>query len=188
MPDIVYVGPQENHMGEVGGNLTGAAVEVTRPANTSSYSANQTVASLTSNPIVDWVFPVARKASGKGYVVKAKLLTNQAACVAHFRLHLYKAAPTPIADGVACTVLYANDTNYAGFIDFPAAGNNGSASDDNAQSIVVPGVTGKLNQPSLPLSFTADALQNLYGLLQTLDAFTPASNQKIRISLDCDDN
>lgn len=176
-------------MPDIFGIFTGGAVEVVRPNDANAYAANDIVASLTATPIVDWAFPtIPRQAGGTGYVVKAKLFTNQAACVARFRLHLYTSAPTAIADNAQCTVLYANAGTWMGFIDFPACQQLGGTSDDCAQSEVVPGVTGKASVATLPLGVTADATKKIYGLLETLDAFTPAALQKFRIALELDAN
>lgn len=170
------------------GLFTGDAVEVTRPADTTAYAANDAIGSRTTGAANDFVFRLSLQPGGSGYIVKAKLHTNQSTCVARFRLHLYNGTPAPIADNTICTVLYTNAAKYLGYIDFPAAANPAGASDDLAQALVLPGSTGTNSQPCLPLAITTDGNGKVYGQLETLDAFTPASGQKIRIALEADCN
>lgn len=168
-------------------------VSAVRPSNTTAYSAGQTIASLTSSPVIDWKFQIGRRNGRCGNIVKAILQTDQTSNTSKFRLHLYNSAPTAIADGANCTVLFANAGSYQGFIDFPAAAQLGSSSDTSAQAMVVPPVTGQAAQATLPLSFQSDSAAgdvgggNLYGLLEVVGAgFTPASGQKFNILLEAD--
>lgn len=45
---ISSISAGENHLGEVGGNMSRVSVELTRPADTTAYAANDVVADSTS--------------------------------------------------------------------------------------------------------------------------------------------
>ena len=178
------------------GIFQGSTVQITRPSNTNAYTANFCVGTATgaTNGVMDWTFSLGRAtatAAGlktNGYLVKSKLETNQSGCVANFRLHIFNTPITPIGDNTICALLFANNASYVGFLDYPAVGQVGSSSDDNAFALLVPGVVGKLNQVTMPLQTTTDTLGNVYCLLETLTVFTPNSGQIFRIALDVDSN
>jgi hypothetical protein len=158
----------------VGG--TGAVPTATPPGPpaTTAYAANDTISNSTSAPTVLTFAGMARTNAGTGYVVKARALTSQTTNTARLRLHLYKISPTAINDNAGCTApLYADDAKYIGFVDFPAMQTGGGT--PTAAFAISDGVR---------LHFKADTADTaLYGLLQTLDAFTPASAQTFTITL-----
>lgn len=168
-----------------GGYMGTSAVELTRPSDTNAYAANDAISDSTNAPTVAFAFTLARVASGTGYITKAKLSTDQKTCTARFRLYLFNASTiTPINDNAVQTYLYANAASYMGHVDFPACSTEDSSTSTGARSLATMGVSGT----NLPIGFVADANSKLYGLLETLDAFSPASGQKIRISLESDNN
>lgn len=149
-----------------------SAVEITRPANTTAYAAKDAIAD--TGPTILTFTGCARTNGGSGYITKARLMTDQAANVAAYRLHLYDATLSAVADNAAQTVLYANRASYIGYIDFPAASTDGS---DTANS----------QSTQAPLPFVASGT-SLFGMLETLTAFTPASGQKFYIQLGIEQN
>jgi hypothetical protein len=173
----------EFHIGEVGGNGSYVGVEFTRPADTTAYAALDAVSDSTSAPTVLTFANLARVNGGSGYITKARLFTDQKTNVARFRLHLFHTAPTAINDNSPYTLLYANRANRIGHIDFPACATEDPTNSTAASARVVP------DGVSLPLAFKcADGAKTIYGLLETLDAFTPASGQKFWIELTADNN
>ncbi len=164
----------------VRGQKATAVYEFARPADANAYLAQDTIAGNTTvgQGVAFLTFPLGRTLGGKGYIVKAKLMTSQAANVARHRLYLFTKQPTMVADNGPYLLLYADRSINIGHIDFPACytsdGTNGTA----AVSLAVPGVA------NLPLEYECDpASVNLYGILSTLDAFTPASAQTYNITL-----
>lgn len=153
---------------------------VTRPANTTAYAAKDVLSDSTSAPTVLTFANVAYANGGSGLIVKARLQSNRSTDTARIRLHLYHTAPTAINDNDAFTLLWANRDKRIGYIDFPALATEGSGS-DSVEAIVTPGATA----PGLvPLQFTCAAgNRTLYGILETLDAFTPASGQVFFVEL-----
>jgi hypothetical protein len=150
------------------GQTVAVGLERTRPADVTAYAIRDAVADSTSAPTVITFANVARVVGGTGYVTKFRALTDQAANVAVMRLHLFNVAPTPINDNAQQTSLYAPRASYLGYVDLPAMAQEGTGS------------TAAIAQNTdIRLAFAcAAADRNLYGLLETLTAFTPASGQK----------
>jgi hypothetical protein len=155
--------------------MVAPGVTFTRPADTTAYSANDVV-----GPAVAALLSFAgafRLVAGSAYIVKAKLKTNQQANVAQFRLHLYNAAPTVVADNVQFPILFADEAKHLGFIDFPAMQTEGNLS-DSAFALW----TGQIS------ALAAAADTTIYGVLETKTAFTPASGQQFAVRLSLDQN
>jgi hypothetical protein len=143
-----------------------ASVEVTRPANATAYTANDMVG-LT----VNWEWVVSREASGSAWLFAATVATDQTTATARLEIDFYSAAITDIADNAEATRLYANQASYLGTVTFPPLAKKTAAS------------THAEAQVSQQLLLKADASSKVYGIVRTLDAFTPASGQKVRINL-----
>lgn len=159
-----------------GGYTALSAVEFVRPADVTAYSLNDAISDSTTAPTVLTFTNASRAAGGSGYVVRARLMTDQSANVAAYRLHLFRATATAINDNAAYTNLIANRANYLGYIDFPAATTEGTGSDSaNSQNL------------DTRLAFVATGT-SLFGLLQTKTAFTPASGQRYYVELGIEQN
>lgn len=155
----------------------------TRPSDTTPYDAKDVVSNSTSAPAVMTFSEMAPLQGGKsGYITKARLFTNQSTNTASFRLHLFHTAPTPINDNSPYTLLWANRTSRIGYIDFPACSTEGTGSDaSNAQK------GGGVSNANLAMPFTcASDSRAIYGVLETLTAFTPASGQLFFVELTAD--
>lgn len=168
----------ENHIGEVGGKLIFQSVTFTRPADTTAYAAKDAVSNSTGSPTVLTFTSLMRVSGGLGYNVKARLMTNQSTCVARFRLHLFRSSPTAINDNSPYTFLWADRSNWLGYIDFSACQTEGSGSD----------AAFSLNDTVRLVVGSAGGSLTVYGLLVTLDAFTPANGQQFHIGLNADVN
>lgn len=167
----------ELHIGEVGGKTVTVGVERTRPADTTAYAALDAVADSTTTPTSITFAGMSRVASGSGYITKARIVTDQSANVAQFRLWLFNAAPNTLQnDNAAYLIKYADKLTCIGYIDFPACSTE--AGSDSAQAL----------NDNLRLAYTADASSQLLGVLQTRTAFTPANAQKIYIVLVAEQN
>lgn len=163
-------------VGASGGGLATFA----RPADTNAYAALDAVAnSTTASAVTILTFAsMGARPGGSGFITKAKLQTDQSTCVARFRLHLFNSAtPTIPADNAAFTHKFADASLYLGCIDFDACRTEGAGS-DGAYSL----------NTTIRLHFTCGAaLTSLFGLLETIDVFTPASGQNFRIALATDE-
>lgn len=160
-----------------GQSLKTSTVEITRPSNTTAYAALDAVSSSSTAP-TNLSFTYVTSVNGSnGYVTGAVLRTDQSTNTARFKLHLFTGTVTAVNDNAAHTALYANKSNYVGSITFDALATEGSGSD----------CAVSLNTTvRLPFKFPSGT--TLYGLLETLDAFTPASGQKFFIRLTTDAN
>lgn len=175
--EVVALGAGEAHAGEVGGRVRSISTNFTRPADTTAYAAKDAVSDSTGAPTVLTYSNVARIDNGSGYIVKARLMSSGSANTQRFRLHLFHTTPVAINDNSPYTLLYANAANRLGAIDFPALNTEGTGS-TASNAIATPG------SGNLPLAFVAAAAdRNLYSILETLDAFTPASAQTFFIEL-----
>jgi hypothetical protein len=164
----------------VGGNLVRvAASELTRPSNVTPYTALDAVSNSTTAPSLPTFTNAARVTAGSGYIVKARLMTDQKTCTARFRLHLFHTAPTAINDNSPYTLLYANVLNRLGWIDFDALGTEDPTNSTAAATQNI----------DVRLAFVcASASRDLYGMLETRDAFPPASGQEFTVELTIDQN
>lgn len=177
-PGSVQIAGGESHLGSVGGNGSVSSVSFARPADTTAYAAKDAVSNSTSAPTVLTFSNIARVNQGNGYIVKARLMTDQSTNVSRFRLHLFHTAPTAINDNAAHTLLWANRANRIGHIDFDACQTEGSGSD----------AANSINRVERLFFQCASGSRALYGLLETLDVFTPASAQNFYIELSAEIN
>ena len=163
----------EAHIGEVGGRKKVVTVEFTRPADTTAYAAKDVVCTTIAALLT---FDLARVVGGSGTLTKLRLWTDQSTNVAIYRLHFYHTAPTAIADNAPFTLLWANRAKRSGFIDVGPCATEGTGSDAaNAQNADV----------RLPFVCAA-ADRNLYAIVETLTAFTPASAQQYFLAVTAD--
>lgn len=162
-------------------NSAVVAVEFTRPSNTDAYAAKDVVCNSTSAPAVINFADVARANNGTGLIVRARLMTDKKDVTARFRLHIYHTTPTAINDNSPYLLLYADVAKRIGVIDFPAMSSE-DATNSTASLTMRPSSDGVYGIPNLWFQ-TATADRDLYAILETLDAFTPASGQKFTVEL-----
>lgn len=149
------------------------AAEFTRPANTTAYAALDAISDSTTAPNDLEFTGLGAGSAGGGKITKVKVLTDQATNTSAYRLHLFSAAPTPVNDNDPQTLLYANRATWLGSITTSAAAPEGTGS--TAAWAVSPAL-------NFPFKCAADS-QTVYGMLQTVGGFTPASGQKFYIEL-----
>jgi hypothetical protein len=150
------------------------AAPIVRPANTTAYAVGDVIAPAslavadTKREIVN---AVAVAGSG-GYIAGVSMWTTQISCVARFRLWFFS-NNSELDDGGGGTNIdnlpFFIDTgtpDIIGYLDLPAAQSLGGVSWSQNMSVC------------LPISCDATSL---YFVLQTLDAFTPASGQSFRV-------
>ncbi len=157
-------------------NLT-STVEITRPANTTSYTALDAIASSSTAPTNLIFTSITRSGGLSGYITSAIIVTDQNSCTSRFRLHVFTSTVTAINDNAAYTYSYANNSIRVGTITFDACSTEGSGS-TAAYSV----------NTTIRLPFKIPSGSSLYGLLETVDSFTPASGQKFFIQLNIDSN
>lgn len=151
-------------------NLTYKLENITRPANTTAYSASGTA--INDNTARVLVFPATVNKRG-GYITRAELVTNNNAHTGAIRLHLFANNPGVVADQSTLGGLsYTVGQSYEGYIDFTTFIALGAfAVSEGALSA----------RPMAMQSGTAD--NNLYGILEARAAFTPTSGQQFALQL-----
>jgi len=147
----------------VDGKAYRAAVTITRPSNTTAYTAGDVVGDTGGSAII--TLPSIGPSGGYVLFQSVRLLignTSVPSGMAGFRLHLYTASPTAVADNAAFDLVSGEVANYAGFIDLPTPQDLGSTLFTQAD---YPGTLIKL----------ASASTSLFAELETRGAYTPAS-------------
>lgn len=147
---------------QLAGSKTGkqASDTITRPADTTAYAAGDVV-STTAGEILD--FASVGAAGDLIVILGSRLRVDVAAvpagCVG-YRLHLYNAAPAAIADNAAYDLPETDRAKYLGYITLSTPIDNGATlwSQDDGTNF-----TCKL------------AGTGLFGILQTIGAYTPSS-------------
>lgn len=154
-------------------------VEKTRPADTTAYGAEDVISeSATNGEGTAWVFAIPFGVRASGYITKALIHTKAAGVTAACSLFLFNALPTSELDDNAANTApdYEDLEGYQGRIDFPGMEDLGG---DSSWAQATPSTAGQL-----PLMFQCAAgSDQLWGVLVTRDAFTPASAQKFSIKL-----
>ena len=155
------------------GSLTGQVTSAsqTRPNDTTAYTALDVVG---QNPAANLTFAnVLPDAGGTFVILGARLRIDAAAIPAGmttFRLHLYSEAPTAIADNAAYNLPAADRAKYLGYVTIGNILDIGDTLYLQSDNI---NVTGKL----------AAASTSLFGILQTVGAYTPTASVVKTITL-----
>lgn len=137
---------------------------ITRPANTTAYDAGDAIgqADATTPANAGTAVLEFSNAPSKGVVKSATLRVDINAVpsgMAAMRLHLYKSAPTAILDNAAWDLVAGDRSAYLGYIELtPADLGSTLWAQSDSQAKRISSTNGKL-----------------YGILQTVGAYTPAS-------------
>ena len=143
-------------------------VEITRPANTTAYSPNDVVADVSAAFVQ---FANVAKSTGSGVkIIRVRIQTEDTGVSGtKFNVHLYKEAPTFIADNAAFAISYANATKRIG---------------------AIPIIMGTGNQNTVGMNdynqmITNPTARDIYWILETVTGFTPSANStKFTIAID----
>jgi len=155
----------------VAGKSYRAAVTITRPSNTTAYSAGDVVGDTGGSAIIT----LSNIGPSGGFVLlqSAALLFSDAAVIsgmAAFRVHLYMASPTAIADNAVFDLAIADRSNYAGYFDLPTPADFGSTLYSQVDGI------GRLIK-------LASSSTSLFAKIETRGAYTPASASTVELRL-----
>lgn len=153
-----------------GSTLKSFSVEIIRPANQTPYSAGDVLADTTAAFIP---FVNVAKAIGAGVkIVRVRLQTDDTSVAGtKFNIHLYKDAPTFIADNSAFAVAYANATKRIGAIPV----------------IMGTGNLGTVGMNDYNIAMCNPVARNIYFIIETVTGFTASANStKFTITIDCE--
>lgn len=165
----------------VSGSLTRVDTEMTRPSNTDAYIAGDVVSNnVTTTTLID-LANLVRANGASAYIVRVALSTDKKSITPRFRVHFFNASdPTVSADNAAHKGLYADTAKYLGYVDLPAMFTGTDATNSTMSFAANSAVR-------LPI-VAGGATRSVYALLETLDAFTPASAQKFMLGVIVDSN
>lgn len=159
---------------DVRASLISVAVEFTRPADTTAYTAGDVVSDSTSATTMQAIANAARISGGGGFIVGARLVTDKKSITPRIRAHVFNTnGATIAADNVAYKTLYADEGKKVGRIDLPAM----TTPTDTTNSTI-----------SLAEDFTIRVpyvctATSLYFVLEALDGFTPANGEKFTLTV-----
>ena len=182
MPDLISpaggdIGLQRRSDGSYASLVAGGAYRttatITRPSNTTGYTAGDVVGDTGGSAIIS--LTSAGPAAGFVIIQSISLVFSDSAVpsgMGAFRLHLYSASPTAIADNAAFDLVSGDRATYMGFIDLPTPADFGSSLYTQTD---YPGRLIKLGAAST----------TLFAELETRGAYTPvsASTGAIRVNL-----
>jgi hypothetical protein len=150
------------------------SAEFARPANATQYTAGDVVGPVTT-PAVQTFALASKYSSGGLEIVEARLSkSTNVTTLATFRVNIYNAAPTAIADNLAWSYLYADREKFIGYIDLDIMVSDGASA----------GAVGQMAATRLPLvASTASGTASLYAVITAVGGYTPGSAETFALSL-----
>lgn len=146
---------------------------LTRPGDTTAYTANDSVANSTGSPTALTFANCARVTGGCGLIRDATLiLSGITTTVAEFHLWVFDTSPTVTADNSAFAPSDADAANVQAVLMF----NGGNMSDGSNNRIYK-----LVNAPQM---FKTSGALALYGALMTRTGYTPTSGETYQFDLD----
>lgn len=155
----------------VGGKAYRSTATITRPSNATAYTAGDVVGDTGGSAIIS--LTTAGPTAGFVIIQSASLVFSDSTVpsgMGAFRLHLYSASPTAIADNAAFDLASGERATYMGFIDLPTPADFGSSLYTQTD---YPGRLTKLGAAST----------TLFAELETRGAYTPVSASTVSIRM-----
>lgn len=136
---------------------------VTRPANTTAYTAGDVVGGVIefgSLPRPNALFITSADLRIDVSAIPSGMTT--------FRLHLYDATPpSALADNAAWDLPSGDRANYLGFVDYGTLTDTGST------------LYCRVDQANVHVGYGSSGNTSLFGYLVTTGAYTPAANSEV---------
>ena len=155
----------------VDGKAYRTTVTITRPSNTTAYTAGDVVGDTGGSAIL--TFTNAGPSGGFVIVQSVSLVFSDSSVpsgMGAFRLHLYSAIPTAIADNAVFDLVSGERSTYMGYIDLSTPLDFGSS------------LYTQVDYPGRLIELAA-ASTTLYAELETRGAYTPVSASTIAVRL-----
>ena len=182
MPDLISpaggdIGLKRRSDGTYASLVTSGAYRttatITRPSNTTAYTAGDVVGDTGGSAIIS--LTGAGPTAGFVIIQSISLVFSDSvvpAGMGAFRVHLYSASPTAIADNAVFGLASGERATYMGFIDLPTPADLGSS------------LYTQTDYPGRLIKLAA-ASTTLFAELETRGAYTPvsASTVSIRVNL-----
>jgi hypothetical protein len=182
MPDLISpaggdIGLQRRSDGSYASLVAGGAYRstatITRPSNTTAYTAGDVVGDTGGSAII--TLPSIGPSGGFVLIQSLSLVLSDSTVpsgMGAFRVHLYSVSPTAIADNAPFDLVSGERATYMGFVDLPTPSDFGSTLYTQTD---YPGRLIKLGTAST----------TLFAELETRGAYTPvsASTVSVRVNL-----
>ena len=182
MPDLISpaggdIGLQRRSDGSYASLVTSgaytSAATITRPSNTTAYTAGDVVGDTGGRAIIR--LTSAGPTAGFVIIQSISLIFSDSTVpsgMGAFRVHLYSASPTAIADNAAFDLVSGERASYLGFVDLAAPQDLGST------------IYTQVDYPGRLVKLAA-ASTTLFVEIETRNAYTPvsASTVSIRVNL-----
>jgi uncharacterized protein YfaQ (DUF2300 family) len=154
---------------------------MTRPADTTAYTANDGVTTATSAAAGMTVTNCARAVGGSGRIVGLRCIKSQTSTAnSRFRLWIWRTAPAIPNDNAAYSpALRVNNADLIGTAEVNFA--NGVVGSDGIMA------TATLARSTMAFVCAA-ASRNLTIIWQALEAYAPASEEVFAVAMDCAQN
>jgi hypothetical protein len=155
----------------VAGKAYRTTATITRPSNTTAYAAGDVVGDTGGSAIIS--LTAAGPSAGFVIIQSVSLVFSDSAVpsgIGAFRLHLYSASPTAIADNAVFDLAAGERATYMGFIDLPTPSDFGS-------SLYI-----QTDYPGRLIKLGA-ASTTLFAELETRGAYTPVSASTVAIRM-----
>jgi len=155
---------------DTGGFSAAPLITLTRPANTTAYTAQDEVATTGTAPVS---IAVSRVTGQTGIITGARLIySSNPAAAPGFRLLLFSATVTAAGDNSPLNLSDGDAALYLGLIDFSDTQAGGSATNANLMAS---------GAPKAPITVTTDTV---FGLLIATNGFTPiAASETVKIAI-----
>lgn len=160
------------------GLSTIAGYTMTRPANTTPYLTGALIGNdLSAVNVVPFQFPVGREQGTLVTAVRARLLkSSNNLSNAIFRLHMHQQYPQILAgDGQPWLT---NSAGYFGSFTFDFTSENARVFNDGAKILTTPDVGQNM------ITEVADQATVVYGVMQALASYTPASAETFLVEIE----
>lgn len=161
--------PDGSYASLVAGGAYRSTVTITRPSNTTAYTAGDVVGDTGGSAIL--TLSSVGPSGGFVLIQSISLVFSDSTVpsgMGAFRIHLYSATPTAIADNAAFDLVSGERANYMGYIDMPTPQDFGSTLYTQAD---YPGRLVKL----------AAASTSLFAEIETRGAYTPVSASTVTL-------
>ena len=155
----------------VDGKAYRTTATITRPSNTTAYTAGDVVGDTGGSAIIS--LTAAGPTAGFVILQSISLVFSDSTVpsgMGAFRIHMYSASPTAIADNAAFDLLSGDRATYMGYIDLPAPQDLGST------------IYTQTDYPGRLIKLAA-ASTTLFVELETRGAYTPVSASTVSIRM-----
>ena len=166
---------------KVVGKITSVSAEIVRPSDVIGYTDGDVVSNSTTTTTPILLANIFREAGSSGYLTKLRISTDKKSITPRLRLHFFNVNTATVSgDNLPFKEVYADSSKREGYWDMPAM-------------ITAKDTTNSDMSRSVDLSCrvavnAAPGSKDLYVVLETLDAFTPASGQKFTLAAAMDNN